>query len=782
MITLVGDARMPATDGASSAVTNATFTPPEGLEVNDLVLVFASVRNAAVTISAPSTDGQTWTGNTAVQANNLTYRSFYCKFNGTWSANPNFSWVTSAPYVMWMVVFRGVNTTTAVDAAEVTASQAAAATFTNASSAITTATDNAVVVHCFTSADDNTWGSHTSGFSLPYARTQWRNASTTGNSITIGYQTQAAHGGSTSFSATEATLGNDAGIRAVIALKPASVAAVDNFCKVDDVDTGTGTTPVTKTGYTGKPKLVIGMLSRVVGASGGINGLCQGIGIMAEGQTRFIYTGAEDNVGFGNSVIAQYKNLFMGAWDPANPDSDAAAKHKATLVRTSDGFTYTPTVAAPASYRVFTQAWGGDDIQQAAIAEIALPLGTGSVTYSNLFPFQPDFLIFINTGINASSLNALTTGVDTDESVGPSFGFCDASLNMAACTGVANSQASGATTGSSITKTGSAFLEFDWTAEFNGTHAIRYEGVITALTSSGFTMNWTTVSGTTSGANARTVIGIKLSSSGKMRVVNFNSATTVSDVTVTTDTGGTALATPVGAFLASGCSGTGGTARSLDETLMVGMSDGTANRACFWWYDQGGGSGGSVPTDNRSYSNSSYGYIQRSNDNASTAVGSAVVDTFSSGFKARFDDGDPSANTVVGFVFGPAPAAASVNIDLNTGSNGIASAEAFGTATVGIGIQPTGISSAEAFGTPTVSIGIQPTGIASAEAFGAPTVSIGIQPTGIASAEAFGTPTVSIGIAPAGIASDEASALRRLGSGSSLPGLHPMKRSGLQRS
>lgn len=100
--------------------------------------------------------------------------------------------------------------------------------------------------------------------------------------------------------------------------------------------------------------------------------------------------------------------------------------------------------------------------------------------------------------------------------------------------------------------------------------------------------------------------------------------------------------------------------------------------------------------------------------------------------------------------------------------SGIASAEAFGTASIATGevtISPTGIASAEAFGTATVEpepATIQPSGIGSAEAFGTATLATGeatIQPSGIPSAEAFGTASVSTGeatIQPSGIPSAEA--------------------------
>lgn len=112
--------------------------------------------------------------------------------------------------------------------------------------------------------------------------------------------------------------------------------------------------------------------------------------------------------------------------------------------------------------------------------------------------------------------------------------------------------------------------------------------------------------------------------------------------------------------------------------------------------------------------------------------------------------------------------------------SGIASAEAFGTATILIGavtIQVTGIASAEVFGTPTITVGgvtIQVSGIASAEAFGTATIVAGaviISVTGIPSDEAFGTPDITqtapivVIISPLGIPSEEAFGTPRIGVG-----------------
>ena len=89
---------------------------------------------------------------------------------------------------------------------------------------------------------------------------------------------------------------------------------------------------------------------------------------------------------------------------------------------------------------------------------------------------------------------------------------------------------------------------------------------------------------------------------------------------------------------------------------------------------------------------------------------------------------------------------------------GIASAQAFGTASVQLNINATGIASTEAFGTASVQLNVNATGIASQEAFGTASVQLNINATGIVSAEAFGTAVVTQiqSVRPTGIASREA--------------------------
>jgi len=107
---------------------------------------------------------------------------------------------------------------------------------------------------------------------------------------------------------------------------------------------------------------------------------------------------------------------------------------------------------------------------------------------------------------------------------------------------------------------------------------------------------------------------------------------------------------------------------------------------------------------------------------------------------------------------------ATISATLAVAPGGIATAEAFGTAAVSttLAVSPSGIATSEAFGTPAVSatLAVSPTGVFSDETFGAPNVSLTllVSPAGIASAETFGTPQiVTTGtVAPSGIASGEA--------------------------
>ena len=61
-----------------------------------------------------------------------------------------------------------------------------------------------MMVAAFMAADNNTWGSLTSGWTTPKGRTQWRNSNTTGTSLSVAYQILTTAGVNGAVSNTEA--------------------------------------------------------------------------------------------------------------------------------------------------------------------------------------------------------------------------------------------------------------------------------------------------------------------------------------------------------------------------------------------------------------------------------------------------------------------------------------------------------------------------------------------------------------------------------------------------
>ncbi len=98
-------------------------------------------------------------------------------------------------------------------------------------------------------------------------------------------------------------------------------------------------------------------------------------------------------------------------------------------------------------------------------------------------------------------------------------------------------------------------------------------------------------------------------------------------------------------------------------------------------------------------------------------------------------------------------------------SNGIPSAEAFGTSKFNRNFKCTGIASAEAFGASKFNVNVKPTGILSAEAFGATRLNLKAVCTGIPSEEAFGLPKMLLSVVLAGVPSEEAFGLATFSGG-----------------
>ena len=163
-----------------TAVDPTTLTPPGSMLAGDLVLMIAQSRDSTATLAISNTGGQTWTSETQVNQTNCRIRLFWCRFNGTWTLpNPSVSFGNTNQHIVVMHVFRPSNTSSVwqVDVAQVSGIYAAPpAPRTVTLPGITTNTVGALVFATWATADDNTWGSLTAGWSTP-GSAQYRNNS-----------------------------------------------------------------------------------------------------------------------------------------------------------------------------------------------------------------------------------------------------------------------------------------------------------------------------------------------------------------------------------------------------------------------------------------------------------------------------------------------------------------------------------------------------------------------------------------------------------------------------
>ena len=219
-ITYFGSASTPADNGTNTADPTAV-TPPGGMQAGDLVLMVAQARDLWGTLAISNTGGQSWTSETQQNRINCRIRLFWCRFNGTWSANPSVSMGSTNCNTVVMHVFRPSNTSSLwqVDVAQASGNfPAPPSPYTVPIPGITTATDGALVFAAWASVDDNTWGSLTGGWSTP-GSAQYRNRSGSDQSQTHAYRVMPTAGATGNVSKNQATLGGDAGRYLIIAFK-----------------------------------------------------------------------------------------------------------------------------------------------------------------------------------------------------------------------------------------------------------------------------------------------------------------------------------------------------------------------------------------------------------------------------------------------------------------------------------------------------------------------------------------------------------------------------------
>jgi len=240
-IQLFGFASTPVDNGTNTASPTAV-TPPSGMQKGDLVILWATARTSGVSQSISETGGQTWYALTQRQQTNCCSRAFWCVFNGTWSANPSVTMGGTACNTVTMLVFRGdygTNTQWQIDVEGGGIYSAPASPYTVTINGITTTSNNELVVALWSSSDDNTWGSLTSGWTA-LSPAQVRNTSGSDNSATHAWKIQATAGATGNVSQNQLTYGGDAGCIEIAAWKQIEAHSGFGSISVSHSISGTG--------------------------------------------------------------------------------------------------------------------------------------------------------------------------------------------------------------------------------------------------------------------------------------------------------------------------------------------------------------------------------------------------------------------------------------------------------------------------------------------------------------------------------------------------------------
>ncbi len=219
-ITYFSSASTPPDGGANNSPITAVI-PPANMLAGDLVLMIGLAKDNAGTLEISNPGGQSWTTETQQNQTNCRIRLFWCRFNGTWSANPSINFNSNNNNTLVMHVFRSSDTSSPwiVDVAQVSGNYSAPVPpYTVIIPGITTITNNALVFAVWASTDNNTWGNLTAGWSTP-GSAQYRNNPSGGASQSHAYKVMATAGASGNVSKDQLTLGGDAGAYLIIAFR-----------------------------------------------------------------------------------------------------------------------------------------------------------------------------------------------------------------------------------------------------------------------------------------------------------------------------------------------------------------------------------------------------------------------------------------------------------------------------------------------------------------------------------------------------------------------------------
>lgn len=215
-ITLFGIVVVP-TDGAAASNTTQTIsvTPLSNMVEGMLVYVRMQRRAIGTVFSVNTSGGQYWKKEAFEDDGTCLCGGYWCRFNGTWGANPVFDFGGATSTSLQFIVFSPSSPGKywAVDYEIIRTTFAAGTTpFTKTINSYTTTQANTVAIASWESRDDNTWGTLSgTGWSQTGLTAQYRNTAGSDMSAALAYRIQTSTGATNNVSLNQATLGGDAG-------------------------------------------------------------------------------------------------------------------------------------------------------------------------------------------------------------------------------------------------------------------------------------------------------------------------------------------------------------------------------------------------------------------------------------------------------------------------------------------------------------------------------------------------------------------------------------------
>lgn len=219
-ITYIGSKSNPV-DGPTAALTGSSvaITPVAGIQTGDLVILVSTVRNTSAVMDILVTGGQEWFKEAQISNTNIGSRIFWCRFNGTWAANPSVSFASTTATTVVMHVFRPTKSSNfwAKEEARTELDFVAPSTpFTVTINGRTTRNQSSVTIASWHTPDDNTWGGLSGTGWVVLGSAQYRNTNGTDNSCSFAYTIKTSSGATNNVSKNQATLGGDAGTTQII--------------------------------------------------------------------------------------------------------------------------------------------------------------------------------------------------------------------------------------------------------------------------------------------------------------------------------------------------------------------------------------------------------------------------------------------------------------------------------------------------------------------------------------------------------------------------------------